>query len=782
MLKKFLILFIFLLPFIQSAQDFSALWEGHFSYFDIVDVARSDSKVYVAAENAVFIYDLNTEEIEEKTTVNGLSGSNISTLHYSSTYELLLIGYENGLIEIVLDNDTDILTIVDIVDKVTIPPSNKGINHFNVLDNLVYIATDFGISVFDLERLEFGDTYFIGDQGSQLSVGQTAIFNNYIYAACRNAGIRRASLDNTNLIDFQNWETIINGDFLGIASLTNTLYATASNRVIYEIQNNSNAINRFQYESLPLKLTSVNENLVVTTDTTIFVYDEAFNIVSEIGINENFETQYTSATISNDAIYIGTTDFGILRTTLNGSDNFEEIHPDGPLLNRPFSLKAFSNNLWVTYGDFTPFYNPSPLRSYGVSHLKPEGWINIPYDSLFASRNLNIIAVNPFKTDQVFISSFQDGLLEINDDVPTIRHDQTNSGLESLVLANNPDFVSLRLSGLQFDEEGLLWSITSLTQSPLKSYNISTGQWRKYDFTEIIANAIGDNLGFNNIVIAPDGTKFISSFSKGLIGFNENGGNPLLKNISSEEENFPDKSVRSVALDRRNQLWIGTHSGLRVLFNTTNFFDEDNTRVDEIIIEEDGIAKELLFEQFISDIEVDGANNKWIATFESGLFFLSPDGQRTIFHFTTDNSPLPSNSVNDVSLDVSNGVLYIATEKGLVSFRTGSSSTSEDFSKSHAYPNPVRPGFDIVEDKVKITDLPENVNIKITDIEGNLVAEAQSRTNQRFQGFNLEIDGGIAYWNGKNLANNIVASGVYLIMLSDLNSFETKVVKLMVVR
>jgi len=76
----------------------------------------------------------------------------------------------------------------------------------------------------------------------------------------------------------------------------------------------------------------------------------------------------------------------------------------------------------------------------------------------------------------------------------------------------------------------------------------------------------------------------------------------------------------------------------------------------------------------------------------------------------------------------------------------------------------------------------ENVNIKITDIEGNLVAEAQSRTNQRFRGFNLEIDGGTAYWNGKNLANNIVASGVYLVMLSDLDSFETRAIKLMVVR
>ena len=98
------------------------------------------------------------------------------------------------------------------------------------------------------------------------------------------------------------------------------------------------------------------------------------------------------------------------------------------------------------------------------------------------------------------------------------------------------------------------------------------------------------------------------------------------------------------------------------------------------------------------------------------------------------------------------------------------------------YPNPVRPTFNITEEKVKIKDISDNVNIKITDIEGNLVAEAQSRTNLRYKGYNLEIDGGTAYWNGKNLANNVVASGVYLIMLTDLDNLETKILKVMVVR
>ena len=48
--------------------------------------------------------------------------------------------------------------------------------------------------------------------------------------------------------------------------------------------------------------------------------------------------------------------------------------------------------------------------------------------------------------------------------------------------------------------------------------------------------------------------------------------------------------------------------------------------------------------------------------------------------------------------------------------------------------------------------------------------------------FNLEIDGGTAFWNGKNLRNQNVASGVYILMLSDLESYETKILKLMIIR
>src|SRR5690606_2392863 len=179
----------------KFTQNFATLWEGHYSFNNIKDVVESDSKIYAAAENAVFSYNKQTRQIEQLSTIQGLSGEMISTLYYSDVYELLIIGYENGLIELAFENDDNVLTINDIVEKVTIPPNNKRINHFNAYQNVVYISTNFGISVFDLDRLEFGDTYFIGDSGSQVKVSQTTIIGGAIYASCLDGnGIRRAQV------------------------------------------------------------------------------------------------------------------------------------------------------------------------------------------------------------------------------------------------------------------------------------------------------------------------------------------------------------------------------------------------------------------------------------------------------------------------------------------------------------------------------------------------------------------------------------------------------------
>ncbi|TPV34748.1 ABC transporter substrate-binding protein [Paucihalobacter ruber] len=780
------------LCFSAFGQNFSNLWEAHFSYNKIVGVRAGDSKIYAASENVLFVYDTQTNETFNITTVDGLSGEFISAIEYSEEFRLLIIGYTNGLIEIYSEANGTILPVVDILERETISPGLKTINHFNEHEGLMYIATGFGIVVYNLESLEFGDTYFIGLGASQVAVEQTAVLNGFIYAACRdNAAIKFADLSNPNLIDFAQWQTISSGNFITMDVVNNRLYTTRSNNTFNEIVNNTLQL-RFSFPSVPRDTKAAGEILVVTINNTILLLDGNGVVTSSFGVNPDFQTTYNSAVVFSEFLYIGTENLGLLKIQLSDFNNIQAILPNGPLRNDPFKINAFSGQVWVTYGDHTAFYNPFPLRSRGLNYRIDDTWNSIPFEGLQNARNLTYIAANPFNNRQVFISAFQDGLLELNNFESTVLFNQTNSGLESLIDPNAPNFVSIRVNGLSFDRTGKLWSITSLVERPLKSYDPATGNWQSYSFAQLIENPITGENGFGDLVVDNNGTKWIGSKRNGLIAYNENvSGTPILK-IDSQSQNMPNISVEAIALDNRNQLWIGTVNGLRVLFNTANIFNTPNPSVNSIIIDERGVPRELLLDELITDIKVDGSNNKWVGTLSSGVFYFSQDGQQTIFHFTRDNSPLPSNQINDIAVDDVNGVVYFATSRGLVAFTSGSSAPEETLGEAFVYPNPVRPEYDILGDNnlndinrgVKIKGLTENVNIKITDVEGNLVAEAQSRRNLRNSraGFNMAIDGGIAIWNGRNLANNIVASGVYLILITDLDSFETKVLKLLIIR
>ena len=782
-MKTHLFIITFVLAFVPSSwsQNYDTSWIGHFSYLDIKEVVYGEAKFYAASENAIFSYDPLTNELSTITTINGLSGELISTIYYSNQYELLLIGYENGLIEIYNELNQELLKVIDIVAKTTIPSSQKKINHFNETDEVVFIATDYGISVYNLNDLEFGDTYYIGTNGSQIKVNQTAVYNNEIYAACgSNEGIKKASLSDPNLINFQFWTTLITGTFTNITPLGTQLYTVNSNNRIFEISG-TNLNPLFVYPQAVTELKVSDNSLLVTTLLKVYEYSEGFNLASVYSTNLEFETNFTSALSIDGVIYIGTTDYGVLKSQATSVSVYDEIHPQGPLLNSAFSIEYGYNDLWVTFGAYTTSFNPYPLNKRGISRLRNTEWHNISYDSIQRTIEsdvyvLNEISINPLDPNHVFVSSFHSGLLDVKIEESIELLDQSNSGLESI--ASN---VTVRVSGTAFDNDANLWVLNSIIQKPLKRYNPTTNQWTSYDFSSIISDPMSDENGFSEIVIGPDGTKWIGGLKKGLIGFNENG--TVLKNINDEDiANLPSTAVKALALDKNNVLWIGTYKGLRVLYNTSSFFTEEVVRTEPIIILEDGLPQELLAQQFITDIIVDGSNNKWISTADAGVFYVSSDGQNTIHHFTKDNSPLPSNGVNDMALDSENGVVYFGTTRGLVAFTTGGSRTMETLEDIYVYPNPVRPGFNMEEDKIKIKNISENVNIKITDIEGNLVAEAQSNVNLRYKNYNLEIDGGTAYWNGKNLANNTVASGVYLVLFFDFDTLETKVSKIMIIR
>ena len=764
-MQKRLLYLLFLVTLQITFAQTNLSWQSYFSYSQIKDISESPTTIYAASENAMFSKNTNTGIIKTSTTIDGLSGESITALYYSATSNKTIVGYQNGLLIVINEADGSMLKVVDIINK-NLPTSVKRINNFMEYGGIVYVATDFGIVQFNLATSQFGDTYYIGDNGAELKVTQTTIYKGFIYASTSN-GIRRGDIANPNLIDYKQWQQIAAGNWSGITAFETELYAVNSIGYIYKYESGSTTFNG--YLALPEPTTdfrTATDYFIITTQNDVSIYNKQMILQRKINRSQipGMNSTFSCATIINDFIYIGTTENGLMTTALLSIVNYENITPIGPARNNIFSMQATPTQLWAVYGDYDIFYNPYPLDSYGISKLTTSGWSNIPYDKVLGAKSMTRVAINPSNEKEVYASSFFSGLLKIENDVPTILYNQTNSGLESLTISPpDPNYIDIRINGSAFDKSGNFWVTNSRVVKGLKVWSKS-GQWQSYAMDKILSSATQNDFG--TMVIDRNGTKWMSTSKNGVIGFNESTSTFKKITFGPDQGNLPIQDVRAVAVDSQNELWIGTTKGLRVLSNVGSFQSQNQLTTHSIIIMEDNLPQELLYEQFIADIEVDGANNKWIGTADAGVFMVSPNGQETKYHFTTENSPLPSNVINDISINSSTGEVFIATSKGLISFKGIATSASENLNNVYVYPNPVRPDY---EGTVKINGLLDKANVKITDVAGNLVYEATT-------------EGGTLEWDTTAFGKYKVASGVYMIFVSAQDGVETKVKKVMIIR
>lgn len=759
MMKKYTCAFLLLFTIQVCFSQNGKLWKGYFSYREIKDLSEAPNKIVAASENALFSKNLASGDVKYTNTVDGLSGMTISSIYYSPTFKKTLVGYDNGLVIVVNEVDGSMLNVVDIINK-TIPPNIKKVNHFMEHEGIVYISCDYGISEYNLATLVFGDSFFIGDNAAAIAVKQTAVFQGRIYAATRYNGIRSADVNNPNLVDFSQWTTVVGGAWLAVEAFGNNLMATNETGSLQR-WNGTTFTGQAQLPQIAVDMRKSGDRLILTTANNVYIYDANLVQIRLLNSSEIPETGiiFTCATVINDTIYIGTIEDGLWSTTLVPSA-FTDMTPGGPLRNNIFAITAAGANLWAVFGDYNISYDPFPLDYYGISKYSPQGWTNIPYQDIEAAVGKPVasmvrITANPLNPNEVYISSYYSGLLKMEGDVPTLLYDDDNSTLDAYADQ------SVRINGGAYDQAGNLW-VTNQGAKALKVMKPG-GQWQEgYDFSGLFPP---NRALMGRLNIDKNGTKWFGTREHGMVGFNENYGN-LIKNIALDPGNLPSEQVTLGVPDKRNQLWIGTRAGLRVLSSVDSFLSGQDLIAEPIIIIEDGLAQELLYEQFITDIVVDGANNKWIGTADSGVFCVSSNGQQTLYRFTKDNSPLPSNSVNDIEINGITGEVFMATDKGMVSFKGTATSASDNLNNVYVYPNPVRPGF---AGTVKVSGLLDNANVKIADIEGNLVYEAVS-------------EGGTIEWDTTAFGKYKVASGVYMIFISAEDGGETKVKKVMIVR
>ncbi|WP_396152782.1 two-component regulator propeller domain-containing protein [Flavobacterium sp.] len=735
------------------------LWKGYFSYNEITDVCISDQKVYSSTKNSVFNKDVSSNILTTFTSINDVKPDEITAIFQTSN-NYTLIGNKNGLI-ILIKPDGNTLNKVDIITDVPVPANSKKINDFYEHNGKVYVSTQYGITVIKLSNFEIENSFYIGNSGEFIDVLQTTVFNNEIFAVTRTQGIKKASINNPFLYDFSQWSVFNLGNWSSLVVFSNQLIATDFSTNIYKFVGNTPQVFSTHF-TVPLKLRTDGEYLTFTGQFQVNVYNSSLTLIASTFQVTGASELLTCAITKNDKLYIGTAKNGLYEAPLSSNLVFTNISPNGPIEDLAFKVTKTKNDIWLTHGSYDRTYTPD-YKLQGISIFNTNlGWNKIPNTEVAGAVTLAAIVENPRNNSEVFVASGHSGLLKFTNKTNPFLFNQTNF-LESLLLPPpNQNFVSVRINGMKYDKVGNLWLTNALVDNGLKVLK-NNNTWQSYNLSAVIQNPTA--LHYGNIDIDKNGTKWAATYGGGVLAFNEKHNNKFII-INEENGNLPNNDVRCVAVDNKNQLWIGTFKGLRILNSVDRFISETALTTTNIVIQDGDLAQELFYQQVIQDIKVDGANNKWVAIADAGVFQVSANGQTTLRRFTKDNSPLPSNNVLDIEIDEVSGEVFFATDKGLVSFLGSATKGDDDLQNVYIYPNPVRPEY---SGTVKISGLMDKVNLKITDIEGNLVFETTS-------------SGGTVEWDTTAFGKYKVASGVYMVFVSSSDAAETTVKKIMIIR
>lgn len=788
----FLTLFIFLFSLNSQAQFPNVpigQWRDHLSYYKTQKIAKVENRILVSAGSAMFFYDKDDNSMERFSKVNGLTDAGILTLAYDEESKCIVVGYENSNIDIIYNDK--VYNIPDI--KIRSIEGSKLINNIRFHNKKAYLSCGFGIVVLDLTRKEIYDTYYIGKNSAKINVNSVEIFNDTIYAATAQ-GLLRAPFNSNALVASETWTLDNNapGGSVKEAQEIIHLFKYIDKLVlgVKETKHNITSISLYEKKSdfwKPLLrnrniywVRPVGDKLVYKTwidiGEGVIVLDSNMQVEKYFDINWNkLYNYYDNSNIvtlevgdalidGNDIWFAHLREGGLISVKNYMSNNIARpIHPNGPLANDVYSIKTSKEGMvYVSPGGRNIQNAP---RGIGANIYSFNGYYwdcTLNFKDQDTLRDIVSVTIHPNDPTKLMASSWWNGVIESKDNkfVKVYNYETTNGVLQA------PRY-GYRIAGAEYDESGNLIIANSLSNTGL-CYLSYKGVWGGFDTYSYIGNdeILGlmlDRFNHGNYY------KFIWTKTNKILAFDNKGNTVIIDPNNGARDNSND--VNCMVQDHEGEIWIGTDKGIKVIYSLDNLFDKDNlgksmVTCNNIIYQENGIAQYLLNFENINTIMVDGGNRKWIGTERNGIFVYSPNGDKQLYHFTAENSPLISNRVVTIAQEPKSGEVYIGTDRGIVSYKAESLEGAEEAGELVAYPNPVLPDYNGI---IAIKGFVKDSDVRITDVNGNSVAH-------------IKAIGGQAIWNGKNFNGQKVGSGVYLIFGSALEGKENSSGKILFIR
>lgn len=455
-------------------------------------------------------------------------------------------------------------------------------------------------------------------------------------------------------------------------------------------------------------------------------------------------------------------ELGVYRSCFTG----EQMHylPEGPQVNTPYRMLVDRGRLFVVPGGRWASQNSTPghVMIYENGHWK--NITNSQITSQTGKRALDFmnVAVDPQDAEHFFVTSYGTGVYEFQGDVVKNHYTARNSELASAA-PDVPDLYT-RTDGAAFDHDGQLWienasnmdgtlvhfmqdgSQKALSlQNNGDSYCIHTPAELCIDIYNrqqkwMIACRAG-----TAVVLLNDGGTMLDSFDDQLTvrtELHDQDGNAIIPEF-----------YYTIVQSPNGDIWVGSSMGPIIIPHEVNFEQEDICRRLRITMP-DGTY--LLETERINSFAFT-QDKICIGTHMNGVYILNEDATEVLAHYTSDNTPMPSNTILSLAYDELNNMLYIGTGGGLVAcdmdIETALDSDFEDTSEDNwTYGNMYQWRAHLAYSSV---DEVERMNDKIYALSNNALFSVNSQTDEieyysRLTGLHAATIDHIAYNNALN--------------------------------
>lgn len=723
-------------------------WEAHMPYNTAISVATDGNILYTACNQSFFTYNEATGETVPYSKVEGMSDVGMAYVAYDVATSTAVLAYQNSNIDLFQNNT--FYNIPDLKNRAV--AGVKNINHIYTENGLAYISTDIGILVVDLTKREIEESYVFKRNNQVLSITGFSSAGNYFYAITP-AGLYRVDKRLPDVQNFAVWSHIdSNRVFNSIATVNNELFVATTDslytvaadtlRFIYKTHNTINHIDPAKgalwiSEQSRTAYSGIENKLDATT----------YQVV------DSFHPKWVArqaAELTDSSVWVADEAIGLSKRT--GPNHTDVYIPNGPSSPASFDIYAYNKEVWVAHGSFDDLYRPLNNRN-GFSGYVNGKWHTYTYDpnSLYNSIfDFVSITKSPINGN-IYAGSFKNGLYIMQPDGTEVAQLQ-NPPFD--VNPNNSPFIEI--AGLAYDQNNNLW--VSLFGSP-HNLLVKTpdSTWYAYSISTPNYPYAGGAIIFDDY----NQKWIVGSDGNGVIVFNDNG---TLDNTADDQRrvlssgigygNLPSNLVFSIAKDKNGDIWVGTNNGIGIINCAGSIFQGCDAQIP--IVQYDQYAGYLFAGENVRSIAVDGANRKWVGT-DNGVWLLSPDASKIIYRFTADNTPLPSNHIEKITIDPVTGDVYIGTDLGLVTYHSTATEGGTTNSNVLTYPNPVPTGYN---GTIAIKGLVANADVRITDVSGQLI-------------YRTTALGGQAVWNGKDYTGHRPQSGVYLIFVTNSDGTQT---------